>query len=85
MWSCNKINNTLKKEGAELRTARTDGVCTIARILDNKVIGAIHPVTRRFWIKMRNKMGVNGDFVTLTSEVMSFNELKYCVGEALKY
>ena len=80
-----RVNTVLKEKGLELKPARTDGVCTIKRILDNKVVAAIHPVTRRFWIKLRNKMGVNGDFVTLTSEIMSFNELKYCAGEALKY
>lgn len=80
-----RVNIILKKLDLELKPARTDGVCTIKRILDNKVVAAIHPVTRRFWIKMRNKVGVNGDFVTLTSEIMSFNDLTYCAEQALKY
>jgi len=80
-----RVNTVLKHVGLELKTPRTDGVYTIKRISDNKVVAAIHPITRRFWIKTRNKNGVNGDFVTLTPQIMSFNDLRYCAMEALQY
>ena len=80
-----RVNTILKRLGLELNPARTDGVITIKRLSDNKVVAAIHPITRRFWIKDRNKNGVNGDFITFTSEIMSFNDLKFCALEALQY
>lgn len=84
-WSQCRISTVLKREGAELNPARTDGVHTIRRISDNKVVAAIHPITRRFWKKDRSKNGVNGDFITLTEQIMSFNDLKFCTREALNY
>ena len=80
-----RVNTVLKRIGLELKTPRTDGVFTIKRLSDNKVVAAIHPVTRRFWVKKRSKNGTNGDFVTLTDQIMSFNDLKYCGMEALQY
>ena len=79
-----RVNTILKKLGLELKPARTDGVCTIKRILDNKVVAAIHPITRRFWIKdVNNKKGVNTNFRTITEQIMSFNDLRYCASKAL--
>jgi hypothetical protein len=80
-----RVNTVLKRVGLELKTPRTDGVYTIKRISDNKVVAAIHPITRRFWVKRNTKQGVNGDFVTLTDQIMSFNDLKYFAMEALQY
>lgn len=81
----NKVNKVLKQNSLELNPSRTDNVNTIKRLEDNKVVAAIHFITRRFWIKDERKKGVNNNFVTLTDEVMSVNDLNYCCQEALKY
>jgi len=75
----------LKKFGLELKPARTDGVVPIKKIEDGKVVAAIHPITRRFWIKDSSKNGVNANYRTFTEQVMSFNDLQFCAVEALKY
>ena len=80
-----RVNTVLKRLGLELKPARTNGICTIKRSEDNRVVAAIHPVTRKFWIKTRSKQGKNGDFQIKPQPVMTFNDLVVWGQEALQY
>jgi len=80
-----RVNTILKRVGLELKTPRTDGVYTIKRITDDKVVAAIHPITRKFWVKTRNKNGVNGDFIIKPQPVTTFNDLIVWGQQAVAY
>lgn len=80
-----RVNVVLKKEGLIISTPRTDGIFTIKRLSDGKVVAAIHPITRKFWVKKRNKNGVNGDFEMKNSPITTFNDLIVWGQEALIY
>lgn len=75
----------LKSIDLEFKTERTDGILTIRRIKDNKVVAAFNPITKNFWIKERNKKGKNGDFVIKPHPVKTFNDVITWGREALTY
>jgi hypothetical protein len=79
------VNTTLKQIGMELKSTRTDGVYTIKRISDNKVVAAIHPITRKFWVKKRSRQGKNCDFQIKPNPVNTFDDLIRWGREALEY
>ena len=80
-----RVNTVLKRIGLELRTPRTDGIYTIKRLSDNKVVAAIHPITRKFWVKKRSKQGTNGDFEIKSEPINTFNDLVVWGQEVLQY
>ena len=79
-----RVNTILKRIGLELKTPRTDGVIPIKKV-NGKVVAAIHPITRKFWVKKREKQGTNGDFKIKPQPIESWNDIMVWGQEALSY
>ena len=84
-FSLCRVNTILNQQGLELKTPRTDGIYTIRRKDDGKVVAAIHPITRKFWVKKRNKNGKNNNFEIKQQAITSFNDIIVWGQEALQY
>lgn len=82
-FTITSMNRCLNAIGLEFKPARVNGVLPIKKIENRTVVAAIHPITKRFWIKNPSNNGVNGNYETLTAQIASINELKLSSQHAL--